>query len=533
MDSPLRSLNCPNCGAPLDLEEGQALIRCEYCGSRIERSEEPPTPDDEGHALKVELVGSRVEVAQRSSARRFVIKMQGGRPMVIEAGDAAIPVQPAPTAASLSGSQVERRRPARASGTGCVGVGFILFFAVGIPLVAILSTIPNIGGLIRQLATGQVDEAVSNVSTLGARINVGRSAALVPALTDAPPDVLMVTTQYPASGEAEQRVVAVSGATPKLLWQSEPIARDLYDTPLLATADLVIVLSDKDRLRGLRREDGATLWEAPLADELSLNICRDCLQLADGRVFALSDDGTLQAFDAATGQPLWAFQAEQDSPRGLYLLRGRPAFMDRDDASEGLLHVFDPATGERTTVKPQCTVDNQRAEFADWTTRLHVLPDGGSFVLVYGSFEQCVDRRDAVTLAPIWTGRFAAGANSIYDEAPVVFGAGALYAAATGQVATVDLETGVARILTADEDYELAPLAAHEAGLLALARRTRGTPRFELWLINTLSGERRWTNQCALAGRPLRGPNQCHPRLRRSHQMTEAIPNHDPFPILK
>ncbi|MBL8056742.1 MAG: hypothetical protein JNK29_08590, partial [Anaerolineales bacterium] len=56
--SALRALTCPNCGAPLEFPQERASVRCRFCDSVIERSDDAPTAEDLGHSLKVDVFGS-------------------------------------------------------------------------------------------------------------------------------------------------------------------------------------------------------------------------------------------------------------------------------------------------------------------------------------------------------------------------------------------------------------------------------------------------------------------------------------------
>jgi len=494
--APLRSLNCPNCAAPLNFPDARSSVNCRFCGSVIERSDDDPTPDDASHALKIDLREGRISVegagGGAAGAKRYVIKMQSGQPMVIDTGQAA----QAPT---LSGVTVPHAATPthprqKAGGSGCLGIFLLLALTFGIPLIAIGASIPGIGAFFGQLISGNVEEAVSNVQNLGTNIYIERSAALIPSANDGPPELLVLTRQWPLDGGATtSRVVALSGASPELLWQSESLGAELYETPLLATSEHVIVVN-KARLIAIRRGDGAIAWEAPLTDEVAANICADCVRLVGDKVFALSDDGTLQAFAAATGESLWTFQSIQDSPRGLYVLDGRPAFMDRNEETEGLLYVFDPASGQRQTFKPECTSDPFFGpRYADWTTPLYPAPDG-DFYMIFGWPTLCLQRFSATTLQPVWSivsprqgnVQLQSGSTPLVTEQ-------ALYFANNNTLFTADAVTGELKELLTDEDYTFTLLDVFENALVTLAVRQRGSQRYEVWVVDANTGERRWS----------------------------------------
>src|SRR5574342_1287109 len=198
----LRSLSCPNCGAPIHFAEDENSVRCAFCGSVIERSGEAPTPDDEGHALKINFVDGRVTFERplggASKARRFTIKMQGSQPVIIEAGGQADPALEAidqmvqASRRSVTYENLPQPRPARAAG-GCGGgivVLIIIVLAVGLPLGAVLFAIPQVGAMLKAVVRGDFGSAGSALSTVGTRIYVNDAGALLPSTTDGPPDIL-------------------------------------------------------------------------------------------------------------------------------------------------------------------------------------------------------------------------------------------------------------------------------------------------------------------------------------------------------
>jgi outer membrane protein assembly factor BamB len=489
-DDKLRALNCPNCGAPISFPEDQNTVRCAFCGSIIDRSDDAPTADDEGHALKINFADGRVTVerpqGRSSAAKHFTIKMQGGQPMVIEDWETGEP-------AVVQTTRTYRPAAGRKSGAGCV-VGFVILIIVlttVVPIVVSVFGIQQITGIVRSIVSGDFGGALTAAPTLGTRFLVGDSGILTPSLSDAPPDLIALATLYPPDApEGEKRLVALGGAEPKLLWQSAALDKDTYTALILANRDFVYTVSGM-RLFAFRRADGATAWEAPLADELQTNLCSNCLRLLEDRLFALTADGTLEAFDARTGQPAWRFRGNEASPRGLYLLDGRPAFADRDEeGSDGFVRVFDPATGEQETFRPECSYGASGADTVDWTTPLFPARNGSDLFIIFGFFEPCLQRWDGGALTQVWDTKFPDG-NRPSDVPPLVADDD-LYLTFGGQIVAVSTATGELRTLIEDEDYRLIPLAVHDDLLLVRAARTRGSLRYELWTLDKESGERRW-----------------------------------------
>src|SRR5947199_8973473 len=85
----LRALRCPNCGAPIEFAAGQSSVRCRFCDSVIENSAEAMTDADHAHVIPGSPESSATGAsATPGQARRFVIKMRNGAPVVIESSGA-------------------------------------------------------------------------------------------------------------------------------------------------------------------------------------------------------------------------------------------------------------------------------------------------------------------------------------------------------------------------------------------------------------------------------------------------------------
>ncbi|MCC7361522.1 MAG: PQQ-binding-like beta-propeller repeat protein [Anaerolineales bacterium] len=508
-DASPRSLNCPNCGAPLDFPDGQSTVRCRFCDSTIERSVADLTDDDDAHIIQLDAAGQLAGSAG-GPARRFVLKMRNGQPVVIEIDRPPASSRPLPTPTLEDINQANRlataRRaaarasqaasPARSSPWGCViTVAGLVGVAAFIGAIAFTAN-PQSGLIVQQVLAGKFDDALATSQTLGASILLPGTAVLIPADADHVDQVIALSNQYFGSDKPTQdRLLAFDLSGLRLLWQSPNLGSDLYGAPLLYDADHLYLL-DGPSIRAVRRSDGALAWTAALADAVALNICQGCFQLVDGRVVTLSDDGTIAAFDAATGAPLWSDVSQQSSPRGLYVLGQAVAFMDRDESAHGYLRAYDLASGAETQVQPTCAAAEQQS-YADWTMPLRVTPDGQSFYLAFGFFPSCLQRWDARTLTMEWSRPLSDQLSSGLDYLTLVAGERQLFGADGSQVLAVSLASGDAVSLLSDEDYRFTIEAVYGDHLLLRAERTRGTSRLELWEVDPATGAVRWTRVLA------------------------------------
>ena len=367
---------------------------------------------------------------------------------------------------------------------GCL-LFFLILIVILVPVGLAMVNVSQVGHLMKAVLSGDMAGARTILPTLNKRIRVAESGVLVPSPADALPDIVVLTTQYPlGSGQLEHRLVALSGVEPRMLWQSPPLGQDTYRLPILAGNDLVYILQE-DRLMAMHRAGGSVAWEIGLSDVISPYLCQDCVRLLGDRLFTLTDDGVLRATDAHSGALVWDATALQDSPRGLYVLGDRLAFMDRDENNKGLLRVFDPASGEIQTAQPTCPTLSSHLEYADWTTPLYPSSDGNSFTVLFGSSQLCIQRWDARRLEQLWSTEMP---DDVDDEGQPIASKETIYVGGDGQLFAVSAATGELRTLLQDSgyknDYDFVPLAVVGNDLLVRAVRQRGSQRFEIWLVD-------------------------------------------------
>ena len=499
----LRTLRCPNCGAPIEFAPGQSSVHCRFCDSVIENSSEAMTAADHAHVISGSPDTSGGANPAPGQARRFVIKMRNGAPVVIETAGAAGGTpgaldaqaqswQSSFGAGGVTSMPMAASQPRRSSWLGCVIWVVIIVAIVGAIPAIIFASSPQAAAFVQELLSGNVQQALGTASTIGTRIVIASSGTIVPGANDAPPEAIMLTTQYPASGGAsERRLVAVSTTTRKLLWQSGPLDAKLYDTPILATTDFVFIVNQQ-QLMALRRTDGTVGWQDTLADKLSTSLC-DCVKLVGTRLAVFSDDGTLEVFDTATGKSQWKVSSKSASPRGLYVLGKRLAFMDRDANTHGVLRAFDVTTGKETSVQPQCAAaDQSYTSYGDWTTPLYLSPAGTEFYLLFGSSPVCVQRWDAQSLKMAWSTQWPNDVSAGNGDLTPVFSADTLYMASESGALAFALDTGAEHAVFSNPDNSFTLLGTHGADVLLTARSQRGTTRYAIWAVNGTSGDTHW-----------------------------------------
>lgn len=403
-------------------------------------------------------------------------------------------------------------RYGRSSAGGCVlPIGVLLLGVVigvaltlgllGVGFGALVGRVTGQGGVVVVTAT----PAGPPPATLGGA-NPGRRLVwrVVPLDSDtSEPDLLVISRNYDRGGDS---LVYLSPDAGEARWES-PALGENGNSWTVAFDESVIAIADEARLIGISRADGSLLWEAPLTDRIFYNVCNRCLRVVDGRVVALSDDGTLQAFDAQGGAPLWSVRM-REAPRQLLVVDGLVGVPDRlpEASVDTALYLFNLADGSPAReILPVCTDQTFGSEeLPGIYAPIYQSPDGGTLYWVLGS-SPCIISVDARSGRTNWVSYpeedFYIGS---LDEQQVLVTAEGLYIGSDSERLVSAGAGGTVRTLLVAEDYELRPLEANGDTLLVEALRRRGTARYELWAVDLQSGERRWERVLA-AGDPLIG----------------------------
>jgi LSD1 subclass zinc finger protein len=530
-NSPI-TLNCPSCGAPLEFDGSSSIVRCRFCknialvpGLPEVKETAPRAALDEVRLLAQN--GNMVEAVRRyrelygcrlKEARDAVDALSAGKviqvhrvfsgPLSVEetsrvleevkellqSGDKLTALKHYrevndvsltqalevvdQVEAALSGIPVTSR-PAilgQPSSTHQASRG-----TKWIALIVTLGFIVLVMGIIAFVLFSQG-------SRFGPRLFANGPASLVSsASADSPPDVASLFY----NPDADSRLIGlVDGSTGRLRWQAEPLAGDGYVEAIASQEDLLYATSGT-ALLAYRVSDGSLAWQASMPDKLNYGL--NALLVTDGNVLTLTVDQSLQAYDALTGSQLWNRRlAGYD--RTLRLMGSSLVVLDYiADTYNYSLVFLDPADGrEQRILVPTCQIDQYSSATLDTDSGLLYLKSENALLLIYDSSYGCIQRLDFATGQMTWQtvtqGGFnfsPDGFNALLTDSTINFNDGS-------QLLSVDKSTGVVNILATDEDYYLLPLALAGDNLLVRARRTRGSERFELWALDSISGAQRW-----------------------------------------
>jgi outer membrane protein assembly factor BamB len=247
-----------------------------------------------------------------------------------------------------------------------------------------------------------------------------------------------------------------------------------------------------ERLLALSREDGATVWEAFPSDVVSTS-CEQCIWKAKGHIVVLTMDYVLQGVDAEDGDLAWSVRLNNPSAAydGFSVIGDQVVLLDWFDAevADKVVRVFDPASGlVLREIQPTCP----DPEGPIWLDEVFIeRTSGGRAVFLYNCWaEPFVQSWNLASGEEMWRAPIPEEAGHSYDS--FLLGQDVLYVNTSSEHFWISLSTGQTRRLAElDPDYDVTLLAEQAGIILARARRTRGSVRYELWGLDTF-GRRTW-----------------------------------------
>jgi outer membrane protein assembly factor BamB len=435
----LKPLNCPSCGAGLEVEEDEAIIRCQYCNQSFERAIEPQP---------------QTPAPSPAAPRPIVIEF---KPPVTT----PLPVQPKP----------------KSSGGGC-----LLFLIV---LIGVLAVGGSAFGILRLDQNSGLP--VVEVPALLPSWRLAGPSVLVAPATDGPADVIMHVYDY---GTENYLTASFNVQARKVNWTSKPLGKEAYTAQLLATGDRVFV-SEGARVIALNRADGAVLWEAPLSDKIA-GWCpsANCFTAVEDKIIARTADGYLQALDQTSGKKVWEYRFE-NTPGSFFLAGEKVLVVDNQDGDTALSVLSLTDGTAQTSFAPQCQIGDHLGD--DFATGGQVFPDdAGQFVdVVYGVFALCAQRLDLATgkvQKQVGLDDASVSPMSAFVYAPP----GQIFFGAYDHLYGLDLPAETSSELLSDKDFSYLPLTAQDQTLLVQVENSRGTREYGLWAVDVSSGKVLW-----------------------------------------
>jgi outer membrane protein assembly factor BamB/ribosomal protein L7/L12 len=538
-DNAPTSLNCPTCGAPLEVDGTRVLVRCKFCGNVSlipgvlpAQAAAPASALDE--IRKLAKAGNIID-ALKKYREIYGVDLKDAKEAVeaLQAGRLVTPSEPPGMHTSeeltkalqevqrllADGNKIEAIKIYRQNydvslarakyAIEQIAAGNTLWPEEGFQTLTALPQSPTISietiDAIQKpsRATGWVG-VITAISILlliagivamilylpGGALNKhyipGDPLALVPSEQGANPDV----AAHFYDPDADTGFIGlVDGITGKLRWQASALPGDGYAEAVAYGPDLVYAASGVDLL-AYHNSDGSLAWQAQMPDKL--NYGESTLLVTAGRVITTNADQTIQAYDASTGNRAWNMRLG-GYDRTLRLMGGSLVVVDytNDNNDFGLLFL-DPATGnQQKVITPICTHEGYDSNIDPGVGFAYDQAEKAIF-LVYDSSYGCVQRLDLTSGQIVWSTNNDDNFSFASDGFQSLVTDSTLYFSNDNDILAVNKSGGEMKVLLTNPDYELLPLAVAGEKLIVRARRTRGTERFELWGVDASSGNQVW-----------------------------------------
>ena len=290
----------------------------------------------------------------------------------------------------------------------------------------------------------------------------------------------------------------------KVLWSALK-QEDYLSIDAMVAGDTFLYLILGDRLVALQLSNGQAAWEATLPDKLYSG-CTTCLLLEKGQVIVYTLDNSLEAYDALTGHQTWEKNFES-AGYFLYPL-GNSVGVLYTEANGAALEIFNPTDGtEITKIEPSCEPPDGFSDQPDNYSQM-VFDSASQPTKVYflfGLFNACVQRWDLSKGTIDWHYIEANQNLENSSDTPALLADGKLIYVQEDQLRSLDAITGaLSQVIDTTKDYDLVPLAISGQYLIARAKRSSGSTRYELWSYNLETGQNMWK-------RPLVGSSPIDP----------------------
>jgi len=319
------------------------------------------------------------------------------------------------------------------------------------------------------------------------RLIAMNESIIIPAMQDTAPDVISL---FYNTNDETRLLGRVSRADGKLAWKTDPLPGDGYVDDMASDGERVYAVVESDLL-AFNSTDGSLAWKTALPDKLDAG--EDNLIIQDGMVIVMTMDRSIQAYEATTGKEAWS-RPLLSYARGLRFMGEWLMILDYvADGHDFNIFLLDPADGsEERVIFPACESESSWEENLEDESGIVHDTATGALYLFFGSSSGCIQRYDLGSGQLTWQtpsdepfNTTFYGFNYFQSPATIFFGNDSrLYA--------LDKQSGRLKLLLQDDAYEMAPLALSGDSLLTLARRAKGSERFELWGVDSASGKRTW-----------------------------------------
>lgn len=442
MTDRIRAVDCPSCGAPLELSpDHKRLFQCQFCGTTLEDLSTP----------KEQETGQQPKVVIRSTS----------------------------TSRTYTTTKADTATTSSAS-PGC----WIAAVSIGIILIGIVASFALSGDV--RVGSISLNEEINAL-----KIYSFGPTRLLPSDNDTQPDVVGVTSN---SDDTDRMIYVDFDAETQLRWRSEPLGEGAtYTFNKIVADDSAIYMAYETTLVAFDRSDGSIIWQKEISDEVS-NICQDCLQIFDDSVVALTADGILTGFEAQTGEEIWSARLNE-TPRQLLNLSGKASVLDKEEDIVGI-NIYASDTGALLQrIVPQCPNE----VFSNYPQTLNIYDpvliskDGKSLYVPISDYDPgCLQKWDSASLTKSWEASIPLDVLNNFNWEPYLLTDEYLFLSDGHNMFAVSLLGGSYQTVFSDEDHNLGPLTEKNNTLLTQAERTRGTRQYYLWGLGITTQSKAW-----------------------------------------
>jgi outer membrane protein assembly factor BamB len=448
---------CPSCGASIEMKGDKGT--CTYCGTVVERQ------------------------GASTGQPHFTVTQ------------AKLEYPPSSSYATFNPSPVSSRGPIIAVLFGVIGL--LVAVGVGVVLLVTISGRSASSALIPPVPAQTTAVALSPGAASTSPIEIGQINELSAALPrDGTGYDLLAYLNLP--NDAGISLALIDGGSHAVRWRSRPLSKEGYRDLVVAGPNMAY-LTDQERLLALRLSDGAVVWEAPLA-AAPVDGCHECLRLLKDHVIVLQKDGSLQGFDARSGQRTWSISLD-DPPRTLPVANDRLVLLRPAEKRGTVMSLLDPASGKEVQrIEPSCPdtdFPDQELHPTNWSPLLFS-PDGKIMYTIFGSSNQCAQRWDLAGGKRAWQApldRHTAPTSWNDENGPLLADNGLFFSNEIGNDGTLwalDASNGASHKLLDGKKRKFVPVATRDGILIVLTWPTWDSTKLSLLGLDAKTGEQRW-----------------------------------------
>lgn len=441
MTLPVRSIRCPSCNAPLQVESGNVMTQCPFCKNTVE------IPGVFPSVSPVVVVAPSISMPASNPIY--------GRVLVVGVAIALLT-----TAMGVFWAQRSSRRS-----------------TVGSPA----STISE---------TSSSTEASPPKRETDGEGGVGAPPPVsVRPVVWALADKALVTSIVLPHEQAQ--LVSLHPTTWQEQWRGplHPLEELTADAPWTFDEENLYFLHH-NRLTALRRDNGNKAWgEAVLTSEIA-DRCKRCLQAAGGAVVVLTKDGVLQGISASQGTAMWSLRFKGVALQ-IYPVGKDVAVVDMGTPKvHSVLAQIDAQTGKQKAAWLGDTPGELR-----FHQPIVIDENQNALYHLFAYFEPLTLQKWQLSPAKkLWRVGTGArpGVRHLGEESEVLLGEKDVFFSTDRAVYRVEKKTGAVHKLMETEEGEIALKALAQGTLLVQYKTEMIGGKHELWGIDAQTGKQTW-----------------------------------------